>query len=177
MKRLIASIAAVLGSVTPAVATGTFEEHTELFNSVQRVGVKVTINDPKHCTGSIDGMYSSSNQSLVICQDRGRRGGPEVDWTANDLDTLRHEAMHVLQDCADGRRGDGRLVTWHPTERQTVEFAYNTLGRGRVNEIMNFDSYRNAPHHVKIIEMEAFATAATVSPTRISDALLNTCRQ
>ena len=176
MKRFIATIAAVLGATTPALATGSFAEHEELYHNLQRVGIKVTINDPRHCNGMIDGMYRSSESLLVVCQDRGRRGGPEVDWTANDLDTLRHEAMHVLQDCADGRRGDSRLVTWHLNERSAVEFAYNTLGRQEVNEILNFDSYRNAPHHVKIIEIEAFATAATISPTRIGNAILNTCR-
>ena len=176
MKRFIPIIAAVLGVSSPALATGSFEEHKQLFHNLQRVGINVTINDPRHCTGTIDGMYRSSEGLLVVCQDRGRRGGPEVDWTANDLDTLRHEAMHVLQDCADGRRGDSRLVTWHPTERATMQFAYDTLGRREVYNILNLPSYRNAPHQVKVLEAEAFATAHAISPTRLGNAILNTCR-
>ena len=176
MKRFIATIATVLGVSTPALATGTFEEHKELFNNLQQVGINVTINDPRHCNGTIDGMYRSSEGLLVVCQDHGHRGGPEVDWTANDLDTLRHEAMHVLQDCADGTRGDQRLVTWHPTERATMEFAYDTLGRREVYNILNLPAYRYAPHQVKVLEAEAFASAATINPTRIGDAILNTCR-
>ena len=177
MKRLFTAFATVVASTMPAMATGSFDEHVELFNNLQRVGIKVTINDPKHCNGSIDGMYRSSEGLLVVCQDRGRPGGQEVDWTSNDLDTLRHEAMHVLQDCADGRRGDSRLVTWHPTERATMQFAYNSLGRREVYNILNLPSYRNAPHQVKVLEAEAFASAATVSPTRIGNAILNTCRR
>ena len=39
-----------------------------------------------------------------------------VQWTENDLDTLRHEAMHVLQDCSAGRVGDGLLESTMTTE-------------------------------------------------------------
>jgi hypothetical protein len=51
--------------------------------------------------------------------------GKQEKWTANDLDTLRHEAHHVVQDCAAESLGDGILSTLFP-EDELVEFLKNS---------------------------------------------------
>ena len=43
---------------------------------------------------------------MVICQENRIPGVREMtSWTEEDLDTLRHESHHLVQDC---RGGDGR---------------------------------------------------------------------
>ena len=64
---------------------------------------------------SVNGFYSSHNRVLVVCNDRYVKGENEdPQWTANDLDTLRHEAQHLIQDCMVGGLADSKL---HPVYR------------------------------------------------------------
>jgi len=61
----------------------------------------------------------------VICQDNMVSHGKQELWTVNDLDTLRHEAHHVVQDCAAESLGDGLLATLFP-EDKLIEFLKNS---------------------------------------------------
>ena len=102
-------------TVAPVAATntGSFDDHVHLYNTLESVGVTVLINEPKYCDGRIDGSYSSRDRILNVCQDNATYMNREVDWTANDLDTLRHEAHHVIQDCYLGTLGDSQLAPIH----------------------------------------------------------------
>ena len=105
--RLAASALASLSLLMPgaALADNSFEAHASLANAIAEVGVDVYINPPEVCEDGIAGMYISGASALVVCQDNAT-GEEQVDWTANDLDTLRHEAQHLIQDCVAFRRGD-----------------------------------------------------------------------
>ena len=75
------------------------EEHRYLASTIVSLGVPVSFNTRTHCLPGKSGSYFTSG-FMVICQDNRGREGVEVGWTQNDLDTLRHEAQHMVQDCA-----------------------------------------------------------------------------
>lgn len=159
----------------PAMATelGTFDDHKNLYNTIQSLGIRITINDPRHCSSGIDGAYNSGQRLLVVCQDNAvsRR---EVDWTANDLDTLRHEAHHIVQDCTLGSLGDNRLAPLFGDKESTMEFIRQSIGETRARQLMNNPAYRgrNSTH---LTEMEAFATASFIDANTIARKLTEVC--
>ena len=175
-----AVIMAMVSSLTvgslPVKATGSFEEHVHLYRTIQAQGVRIVINHKQECADGRDGSYHSRERLLVICQDMARPGQQEIDWTANDLDTLRHEAQHMVQDCAHGQMADRYLRPYYTDRQELIQFLNDSIGYDNAQELMTLDSYRNAPEHVKWTEMEAFAVAAVVDPKQIADALTKECR-
>ena len=60
------------------------------------------VDPPADGTGTSTPLVSTTHGPLMaICQDNALTG-EEVAWTPNDLDTLRHESVHFIQDCLDG---------------------------------------------------------------------------
>ena len=110
MKRLFVSLLAAASILTPSVAKAqnTPEDHLDLWNSLQSLGVTTLYNHTLHCPEGIDGKYYIHSAVLVVCQDNMTSHLKEAMWTDNDFDTLRHEAHHVVQDCAHGSLGDGQ---------------------------------------------------------------------
>jgi len=107
-KYLITTLA-LLGTSIPAQAAMVDSGHQYLIDRLTERGVHVAINPPPLCgdraTTQVNGGYTYSHRYdlavLGICQDNAT-GTDEVEWSANDLDTLRHESFHYLQDCIDG---------------------------------------------------------------------------
>ena len=91
----VAAAVATAFSIAPAQAS-TIAAHERLVTAVQRTGVTIHLNT-KECIGaSFAGYYRSSALRMVICQDNGIDGSnQQARWTANDLDTLRHEVHHL----------------------------------------------------------------------------------
>ena len=151
----------------PKVEEGSLEAHVQLVEALQRNGVKVSVN-PKEC-GSRDamGFYVSGSSWLVVCQDNAEPGGPVVEWTRNDLDTLRHEAQHYIQDCIAGSGGDNALA---PVYTSPTALAQEHLGPQAIARITQ--SYRagGATDLTLLLEYEAFAVARMNIPLdQISD--------
>ncbi len=146
---------------------GSNQAHVVLVEALQRNGVTVSVN-PKACGDrNAMGFYSSSRDWLVVCQDDGVPGGPLVGWTANDLDTLRHEAQHFIQDCVAGDTGDDALA---PVYRSPSALAQEHLGSKRVAAITKTYRARGASDLTLLLEYEAFAVAALNIPLdQISD--------
>ena len=92
----------------PSAVATTIEEHQRLIDSLESVGIEVVLNDVAFCGEEpVDGAYFPINSVLVVCQDYSSSiSSKEVEWTPNDLDTLRHETHHVVQDCRKGVLGD-----------------------------------------------------------------------
>jgi len=106
---LLAGILAIPALFTTnAKANSIVKEHKELARTIVSLGVPVSINTNIHCPAGESGSYFAAG-FMVICQDNRTANGKEVEWTANDLDTLRHEAHHLIQDCASGTIGDGKM--------------------------------------------------------------------
>ena len=145
-------------SVTQAngvVHEGGPEAHRLLVKAIQRNGVKITINS-EECVNGLMGFYSGKKRELGICQDNGVVNGPPVDWTQNDLDTLRHEAQHMIQDCVVGTNHDHQLS---PVYNSPSSLAQVKLGAERVAKITQVYRDKGASDLVLLLEYEAFAVA------------------
>ena len=175
----LALISSLTVGAVPAAATpntGSFDDHLNLYHTIHSYGVKVNINHPEFCHGGIDGSYSSQLRVLNVCQDNGYPGGPEVDWTANDLDTLRHEAHHMIQDCAGSGHGNGYLVHLFADRQQLLSFIDSVYSRAEQRSIMGADSYAGHNNERQLIELEAFTTAAIIPADKIADKMNEVCR-
>ena len=166
---------AALGFASASIATptaaevkeGSLEAHIALVEALQRNGVKVSVN-PKVCGDrNANGFYASSRDWLVICQDNAVPGGPSVQWTANDLDTLRHEAQHFIQDCVAGVAGDNALT---PVYTSPAGLAQEHLGPKAVATITERYRANGASDLTLLLEYEAFTVAALNIPLdQVSD--------
>jgi len=158
---------AALGFASASVATTTIvegspEAHELLVQEIRSNGVKIVINDP-FCgkEEGLMGFYAGNERKLVVCQDNGVPGGPVVAWTANDLDTLRHEAQHMIQDCKVGTNHDHQLS---PIYHSPSAFAQEVLGPEGVQRITATYRENGASDLVLLLEYEAFAVAAKNIP-------------
>jgi hypothetical protein len=139
--------------------------HAQLISAVESTGVDFLLN-PQECNNiPAFGWYSGTKRQLVVCQEnRNRSSAVPVKWTEEDLDTLRHEAQHLLQDCKDGRI-DQRLI---PIYRNPVALGIKTLGPDAMLAIS--ERYASQGLYVVILEYEAFSVGALNNPSeQISD--------
>ena len=161
---------------SPARSDQTIEDHKVLWKSLNSVGVTTLLNEPTVCDRGSDGLYYSRATTLVVCQDNASKtSSEEVGWTDNDLDTFRHEAHHVLQDCLAGTLGDSETKLLFDTEESFEDFVSARLTRAQIISIINNYRIQGAPEDVIIKEIEAFAVARSVSPLVIADAIDNSC--
>ena len=150
-------------------------QHVQLFHTLMGIGVDVKINVDKLCkdsTGLFSGVYQAPNL-IVICQHNGPMNGQARTFSAFDLDTLRHEAHHVVQDCLDGKR-DGRLLPlFRGQERVNFLLSYPDEKEDKIREM-----YLMTGHDSEDVELEieAFAVAELVDARTISGALVDVCR-
>ena len=136
-----------------------FEDHIDLVKAVHSTGVLVKVN-PKEC-GQLDnamGWYFAAGSELVVCQENGVAGGPMVAWTDEDLDTLRHEAHHVVQDCMDTVL-DGELDSVYD---DPIGLAQDVIGNRGIRAIIK--GYEDATEHRQVMEFEAFSVAELDDP-------------
>ena len=161
----------------------TFEDHVQLVETLDRAGVRVYFN-PAQCRPqdglNPSGFYISQSRVMVICQDKGQYDGKTVPFSANDLDTIRHESQHVVQDCIDGI-GDNSLVNMFPvvpTEGQLSLSQFVTGSGLSPRTLMHiFTTYTMAGANNQVIglEFEAFAVANSIGAANIKAAVQQTC--
>lgn len=185
-KSILTAIAAI-GVASPAFATPEYlnRQHSQLWETLESVGVGVYLNPREVCNKPKAPMgfyYYNSRMGkplLAVCQDNRDYTGAEVAWTDNDLDTLRHEAVHFIQDCVDGRV-DGTLDPYFDgpgpspgtlTHRDVVR----RLGYSRASRIANTYAARGADLNVIRLEHEAFAVATYGQASDISDKIRQVC--
>ena len=169
--------ATLLFSTTPVHATGTIEEHQVLMNSLQAVGVNVYVN-PRKCLEheDLNGAYWPGLRTLMICQDNARiYNGRMIPWTDADLNTLRHEAHHVVQDCNNGGLGDSRSSRLFQNTKQLSNFIGNAMSPEQFMHIVRVYDEAGTSTRDILMETEAFAVAETVSPLTISRKLIEFC--
>ncbi len=163
MKNLlpIAAAVATVFTVAPAQAS-TMAAHERLVTAVQNTGVHIVLNPPQCKFASYAGYYRSASRRMVICQTHGIDGSySQTTWTANDLDTLRHEAHHVAQDCIGGHIANNSLGTIYV---KPFAFARQYFGTYQINNIVSVYKGRGASDHVTVLEVEAFAVAHMNNP-------------
>ena len=166
---------AVLG-IASSARSAELGDHAAILNAVQRSGIRVFIN-PKVCVGHFaDGWYSYNDRSLVVCQDNmdPMRPGYIVEYTQNDLDTIRHEAHHVVQDCLKERDGD--VDPLFDTQEEWYDFISKYLTEEQMDYIVSNYQRMGADDKTIVTELEAFAVARGVSPRHIAEAVDTICK-
>ncbi len=163
MKKLLplaAAVATVL-TVAPAQAS-TMSAHERLVGTLKDKGITIVLNPPECKLASYAGYYRSASGRMVVCQTHGVDGSyKQTGWTANDLDTLRHEAHHVAQDCIANGMGNNSLGTIYV---KPFLFAKQFFGTYQINNIISVYKDRGASDHVAVLEVEAFAVAEMNNP-------------
>jgi len=181
MKIFSKLVSTILGSsllfFTPSLEAKASDGHEELWDTLQQVGITIVVNNTPHCReGTISGAYLPMDRTLIVCQDnRGPFTTKQIAWTRNDLDTLRHEAHHVVQDCLEGGMGDGYARPMFDDKQEFNQFVQSALNMAQIDNII--ESYRRygATDHVVLLELEAFAVAKDIDPELIADAIMNLC--
>ena len=189
-KQLVATLATLsLLATSPAMAApeGWDSEHQALLNALEKSGVWVSINEPQVCDAtkietSTHGVYyydSKYGSLMAVCQDFGGHGD-EVLWTENDLDTLRHESVHYLQDCMDGKV-DGAMVPLYdgPGGPSPIDYdirdVISLIGYDNASAIAATYEAAGASEAIIILELEAFLSASQIPADLIADSITAQC--
>ena len=195
LKRLATTIAIAFALATPARAYQVDVQHQYLISQLEEQGVQFYVNPNDVChpdslkanemPESLNGLYFFNPQYqtpvIVICQDnRTNEDEVEAEWSANDLDTLRHEATHFIQDCIF--EVDGEMHPFHDGDgpapgvdnyAQVIEM----LGHERAMQITNlYIQNMNANGRVIRLEHEAFAVAEHVDAGSIGATIRDFCK-
>ena len=179
MKRLFVSLLAAASILTPGVAKAenTPEDHLALWKSLQDVGVTTIYNHRAHCNDGADGKYYTYAAMLIVCQDNMTTHLEEHGWTDNDFDTLRHEAHHVVQDCAYGTLADGQTGPIFD-ERDLVKFlkasSFTEDQLSQLYEMMKEDGLDELTIQE---ELEAYTVAKDISAADIRSKLIEFCSE
>ena len=168
--RLLLSLAMII-STTP-VASSQLSRHAPLREALDNAGVQVDIN-PQDCFPRIAGFYqvTDTGPRLAVCQDNRGRGNKQVPWTRNDLDTLRHESWHLLQDCRDGKID----MMIPDLSGEVIDDIIDKYGAAKA--LWVWQKYHARDLYVEGIyqEIEAFYAAETLSPEYIGALIQSTC--
>jgi hypothetical protein len=152
------------------------EQHRYLARTILSLGIPVTMNTQHHCPPGESGSYFSAG-FMVICQDYHTGNGKEVQWTANDYDTLRHESHHLLQDCAAGSIGDRKMSLMFNTKEELVEFLSRSgYTQEQLQKIANHYQKQGVDGYDLLMELEAFAVARSIPANMIADKLKEYCQ-
>ena len=186
IKALVASLVLSVTAI-PAMAEPTYErhdeaqDHIELLNTLSDMGVDVQINNPHICSKErgTAGFWIGARKLFVLCQESIRKSakplytGEVFQASDDDLDTIRHEAHHVIQDCMDGTI-DGQLSAYLNPENSVEFLSYYPDWK----EEYITKQYRDmgASNHVIEMEIEAWAVADMVSVDMIHEVLKRECK-
>ena len=159
----LATLTTVVGLAPTAEARqSNFQDHVRLAQAAEATGVRVAIN-VDHCdTQQVYGWDWAAANELVVCQENKIKGSnKEVRWTEEDLDTLRHEAHHLVQDCMARGYRDGVLGSVYS---EPIALGFKVLGKDRAIHIAELYAENGANEHIQIMEIEAFAVAEINDP-------------
>ncbi len=166
---LISALALVATTTGEAMAKSNYNHHVTLGNVVRSTGVNFKINPARCWERESYGWYWAARNEMVICQENKSAVGYEVRWTEEDLDTLRHEAQHLIQDCMDGSR-QGALGDVY---KDPIGLAKDVLGDDGIRSIIA--AYDDMSDHIKVMELEAFSVAAMNDPLDQARDIQNFC--
>ena len=159
----------------------TAQDHIEILNTLVEMGVNVQINNPAICNRErgVAGYWMGGKRLFAVCQQTIRNAklpnytGRVVLATDDDLDTIRHEAHHVIQDCKDGRL-DGYLDHYF-TPSNLVTFLEN-YPDWKEDYIREQYGALGETQHVINLEVEAWAVADLVDASTINEVLRRECK-
>lgn len=173
MLKIFSITAALIASLIsgPAIASSsvpqTPQAHNDLIQSILSLGIKVQL-DAQRCRDlqGLQGFYSSEERILVLCNEGSHR------MTLDNMDTLRHEALHIAQDCTAGDIGDGYLgLVMIPGRAAALASIYGV----NLDEITkNYTNLGVNPRTISL-EHEAWTAAASMPAETIQQALEAFC--
>ena len=167
----LAALAAATAFVPTTVqARNVDNAHMNLARAIVSTGVQLKVNPVECKTQDAMGWYWAARNEMVVCQENAR-GSQEVNWTAEDFDTLRHEAQHLIQDCMNGRL-DGNLGSVY---QDPIALAKNTLSQRHIEAIIKSYTESGASEHIVIMELEAFSVAALNDPAEQAGDIAKFC--
>ena len=175
-KLALTAAVGLVALASPAKAGSTMKDHQALWDAIEKSGTPILVNITSQCEDNWGGggyfTFPTGDTALLICQDKGAdvEEGEQATWTANDLDTLRHEAHHIVQDCLHGVKGDKILEPFFEGDDYN-SFIVSNLSEEKFNFIL--ERYDQEDH---LIELEAFAVADSVAATSIADAVGTFCK-
>ena len=179
LKKLTATLLLSLSAIMPnAALANEIEDHQYLWETIGNIGVTRYINHPDWCpkTEEYNGMYDAGNNILVVCQDNITRPTVKmIPWTDNDLDTLRLEARHIVQDCASSTLADSRMDNMFDRDELIKFIAQSGLTQEKLRWIAQSYSEQGADEEMIIIEFEAFAVAESIGARLIAEKLIQFC--
>ena len=181
MKKLFLSIFAASAVLMPGVskAGNLHDDHAELWKTLQDIGIVTLINHTNHCNDRIglDGIYYTHAGMLVICQEKMIPGSDkQFNWTVSDYNTLRHEAHHVVQDCAaGGYSGDGKTTTLFNEDEFEEFVGMSSYSIEDLKEL--YSRLYNKGLSKKVIreEIEAYVVAQDIDAESIKTKLIEFC--
>ena len=164
IKRLLAASGAALISLLPAQAR--IESGTgDLLRLMDKYGVNVSEGSAANCRGSMGLIsFKPGNVSVDICFS----GTP----TANDHDTVRHEAWHLIQYCTmiNNEVPSRSLPTVITDRNEYIQFVQTHLSNPTIERIRSV-----YPSHQHGAELEAFAAANAFTANQIAHLMRKTC--
>lgn len=161
-----AATALVLGAATPVPATPAVGSgEWALIQAIRATGTTVYLQCPPDAAFS--GVYMSEQKIMGICVD----GRDPSDWTADEKDTLRHEAVHLVQDCM-GALADNSLDTVHRVTDLMRLVGTSGIPADRIEDVYRM---HGADDMTVLLELEAFAMAASHTPEEISGLVKEAC--
>ena len=175
MKKLLFAISLLFVSL-PASA-GTEElQHKRLLNVVESLGVQVAIND-SYCKklNMFNGFYINKKKQLYICQDNSLMDGKIAEWTENDFDTIRHETFHLIQDCNDGKLGDGDYKLVYNDDELIQVVLDSGITMKRLQRYVNLYTILGESSHGTMLEMEAISSSKVMSADDITEKIIDVC--
>lgn len=150
--------------------------HQQLVDTLQSYGVRVFVNHEQLCKKDVDGLYYSAGRVLAVCQDHAmKNNGIETGWSDNDLDTLRHEAHHVVQDCAAGDGLGGSFRAYLASKRERSEWIVGNLSQQSITRIIRSYSEVGYSEDDIWLELEAAVAANTLRPQQTIGLLNRFC--
>ena len=183
MKTALVLLLLPLFLAQPARAGNSLQDHETLIHAIEQTGTEIYVNSPDLCGDNWGGggYFTNTNlnrAAISVCQARGANAGDgnQVRWTENDLNTLRHEAIHLIQDCKVGTLADGLddTIFSNPALRRVVS---KGLSERAINRIL-FVYRKNGVSDKDILrELEAFSLAENVPASNIAIAVRNACNE
>lgn len=165
IKHFLVAVAA-LSLTSPVMATPTRgDAEQNLLATIQQTGTRVVLECPDDI--GVQGAYMSSRRLMGICVD----GRSPRTWTAEEQDTLRHEAIHLAQDCM-GRLADNDLET-----TQTITRLMSVVTESGIDAAGIERNYRRlkATDLIIVLELEAFSLAEAMSTEEVEDLVRRSC--
>ena len=165
-----AAVAATMAFVPTSALASSSNGVLGLVDAITSTGTKLYTS----CEPGLDfqGAYVPSERTLVVCGDTAT--GLPTDFSPEEQNVLRHEAIHLAQDCMD-RSFNDKLET---TRNLTVLFKLVKAA----SPYLDFDSieerYRRAgaDDHVILLEFEAWSSAELMTNSEVTEWVRRACR-